>query len=324
MDFQIASILIGSISLIISLILLFISLLPFIRKWLISKAIINWNNFFNNYSILDPYLYNFVDDKILRNEQIIENLFNEIIIFFKHLNFFKLKNNKDKLVGKVKKMKNDEFIRMLNSEGWRKIYKCWKKLRKINKKINYIIKTFEKVRVLRIKIYKGAHLHHWDHKIRYLIKKWIITLSMEVSLESINFPKEKIDEEELNREDDTEDFKLKRLIISKSEKKEMKELKSKKFRILIALAHSEKGKKNHLIECKCYMYYFLLKFNKNNLLAETIFDKNDNEKELDLFKNCQIHKNTWKQYCSLISQLFSSEKINFNWATETKKNLNND
>ena len=114
---------------------------------------------------------------------------------------------------------------------------------------------------------------------------------MEVNLESVSFPKEKINEEELNREDDTEDFKLKRLIILKSEKKEMKELKSKKFRILIALDHSEKGKKNHLIECKCYMYYFLLKFNKNNLLAETIFDKNDNEKELDLFKNCQIHKN---------------------------------
>ena len=175
---ELANIIISSIALWISLVLLFISLIPFFKKFIILLIIKEKSEIFNIYQLLSPNLFhsNINDKKSLLpiDEKIWNNLNESLYNIFLSLDSVKLN------IKEFNYQTNKDLFNLLADEGLWKLLLLLKSFKLLKRKLKFIAKKISKTKILKIKKMNQYSFIEFDSELINKIKMnnfWIIPIN---------------------------------------------------------------------------------------------------------------------------------------------------
>lgn len=264
---ELANIIISAITLGISLILLFISLIPFLKKIIILKAIKGKSKIFNIYQLLSPNLFdsNIYDKKSLLpiNEKIWNNLNEFLYNVFLSLDSVKLN------IKEFNYQTNKDLFNLLMDEGLWKLLLLLKCFRLLKRKLKFIGKKISKTKILKIKKMNKYSFVEFNPKLISKMKMYyfqIIPINYYDSLFYKPFGNGEIHQGNF----EYEDFNIKKIYKERKiiKNDHLNKIKSKRFSILISFLIDKK-------DCGCDIEHrneleFLLNFDKNKWMIEKL------------------------------------------------------
>ena len=262
---ELANIIISSITLWISLVLLLISLIPFLKKFIILLIIKEKSEIFNIYQLLSPNLFdsNIYDKKsLLPVEEKIWDKLNELIYnAFLSLNSVKLN------IKEFNYQTNKDLFNLLMDEGLWKLLLLLKSFKLLKRKLKFIGKKISKTKILKIKKMNQYSFIEFNPELINKIKMnyfLIIPINYYDSLFYKPFGNGEIHQGNF----EYEDFNIKEIY---KEKKRIKndyfnKVRSNKFSIKISFLIDRE-------DCGCDIEHqkkleFLLNFDKNKWMIE--------------------------------------------------------
>lgn len=245
-----------------TLIITSITLIPLLKLFLILSITKRKNRIFYIYKLLSPDLF---EDKSKINEME-EKIWNRL-----HESLFNifLSASREFVIDKfIYEKNNKEWLTSLGIERLIDLLKLWIKLNKLKKKLEFIAKEISKTRILII----NKNCKYDEISFNGQLKEKIRITKFEIYPinyhESFNYCKEKEEKEENKKE--SEKFELKIILRNTKNgiKGYLKEMKEKRFSILIWLSINNKS-------CSCDTklgdhYEFVLNFDKNKWMIEKL------------------------------------------------------
>ena len=244
----------------------FISLIPFLKKIIISLIIKEKSKIFNIYQLLSPNLFdsNIYDEKsLIPIEEKIWNKLNEPLYnVFLSLDSVKLN------IKEFNYPTNKDLFDLLIDEGLWKLFLIWIHVRFLKGKLNFINNKISKTKILKIrKMNKYSHVE-FNPKLINKMKMnnfWIIPINYYDT-----WIYKELENEQINQENfEYDDFNIKKIYKKNKRIKNdhFNKIKSKKFSILISFLIDNK-------DCGCHIeHWYEIKFSLNFDINKWIIEK---------------------------------------------------
>ena len=291
---ELANIIISSITLWISLILLFISLSPFFKKFIILLIIKEKSEIFNIYQLLSPNLFH---GGIYYTESwmdINEKTWNKLLLYNVFLSLDSIKLN----IKEFNYQTNKDLFNLLADEGLWKLLLLFKSFKLLKRKLKFIAKKISKTKILKIKKMNQYSFIEFDSELINEIKMnnfWIITINYYDTLNYKELSNGKIYQGNF----EYEDFNIKKIYKERKiiKNDHLNKIKSKRFSILISFSIDNK-------DCECDIEHwhelkFLLNFDINKWIIKKLNKPHSNLNGKECIKS--------DEYLNKLKKILNSE-----------------